>query len=167
MQNLPLWVYLLQGSVGAFIALIGVFVAFILTRRHDLDRDRKAREADERRERYARTSQSVSDVLEAALDARDRDNTRNLCHTLIRFSVREADCRDASSWASNLAVKLWEDESQKNFQAIGWEAGYMTIVLGGWSAVGFEPSYFASLGEAARTEQKVRATKAAQRKTKT
>jgi hypothetical protein len=163
MQNLPWWVYLLQGSVGAFVALIGVFVAFILTRRHDLDRDKKAREADALRERHERTSKSVSDVLEATLDARDQDNTRDLCRALIRFSVREADCDDAADWASNLAAKLWEDERQDNFQSIAWEAGYLTTVLGGWSAVRFDPDYFASRGEAARADAKERAVKASQR----
>jgi hypothetical protein len=162
MQNLPWWVYLLQGSAGAFIALIGVFAAFLLTRRHDLDRDRKAREVDDQRERHERTSKSVSDVLEAALDVRDQDNTRDLCHALIRFSVREAEYRDAADWASNVASQLWEDERQNNYKSIAWEAGNMTSLLRGWSAVRFEPGYFAALGEAARSNAKERVMQRAQ-----
>ncbi|MFE4077975.1 hypothetical protein [Paenarthrobacter sp. YIM B13468] len=164
MQNLPWWVYLLQGSVGAVIALVGVLVAFVLTRRHDLDRDKKAREAEEAKERKERTAKSIGDVLQAALDLRDQDSPRELNHALIRFSVREAEYSDASEWASDKANEIWHLEDEGNFEAVAWEAGYLTSMLRGWAADGYPDGYFASLAEASRKRARERAVAASRRK---
>lgn len=144
MQVLPWWAYVLQGSGGAFLGLIGVVSVFMLTRRHDRQRDQRAREVEAEKLRNERTATSVSDVLDATLLYRAKGDLDALVHALVKFSVREAaDHPEAAHWASDLVGVLADYRQQGKQDSIVWEAGYLTSTLAGWVQERYSPGIFA------------------------
>lgn len=138
MSSSEWWANLLQGSLGSFLSLVGLFGVFWLTRRHEIRRDQLARTAEREREAAQRTALSVTRIVKAALDIRvrldDGTSLEQMSHELMLFSVSEiADHPTAARWASEQSSILLELRGDDvDIRAAPWQAASITGGLQAW-----------------------------------
>lgn len=141
------WANLLQGSVGAVVGLMGVFGVFWLTRRHEVDRDKRVRDLDKARAAEERTLAGVASIMEASHATRTTgavDETADrLARELVLFCVREIrDHPNAARWAKEQSSEVLQCAAPHlDFRALPWQAGMIATVLTDWVASGCPDSY--------------------------
>lgn len=144
MTAMEWWANVLQGSVGAIIGLIGLFTVFWGTKKHELKRDRVAREAQEKKAAEERTLSSVAAVMQSSLTLRaktldDSEQGSRFADELMMFCVREIrDHPNVAQWAqeqSSEVVKCMEPH--QDIRALPWQAGMISAALTKWVYAGF------------------------------
>ena len=134
---------LVQGSVGALLSLVGLFMVFYLTRQHEIKRDQRRAEFEDHVRRDERTRRNVSAVIREAHAVRayeqnSESRARDLAQALMLFSVEEGgDYPHASQWAYQKSgdvlrcLRIGQDP-----RALVWECGHISSNLGTWMSEG-------------------------------
>lgn len=138
------WSSVLQGAVASVLGLAGLFGVFHLTRRHEIDRDRRAREAEQKKAADDRTLQGVAQIMQTALGIRTEPLDSNeqafvLADELMMFCVREIrDHPNAARWAREQSTEVIEcSKPQHDIRALPWQAGMVAALLTEWVHKGF------------------------------
>lgn len=141
------WANVLQGSVGAVVGLMGVFGVFWLTRRHEVDRDKRVRDLDNAKAAEERTLSGTASVMEASHAARIPGRTdeaaERLARELVLFCVREIrDHPNAAEWARQQSTEVLLCAGPNvDPRALPWQAGMISGVLTDWVARGCPESF--------------------------
>jgi hypothetical protein len=157
---------LFQGSGGSLVALIGLFVVFFLTRRHEREQDRIRDERAAQRAQQQRTAESVAAVVRRTHafrgvgavpipDLIDRDAISDLAEALVLLAASEiVDHPRAADWAMDRARDLVQMGIDRNCdpRAPSWEAGHVAAVLMLWLRDGANDDRFTGADEQATAQ---------------
>lgn len=148
-----------SGAAGALIGLIGLFVVYNWTRRHDRERDQADREATRRQAWEERADELVGAAVQAShkINAVKPDKAElcerlaNILAQLAAHAVREEP--DVSRWALELSMTFTEFvDADLDVRAVPWEAGRLMSILMMWRGGNLPTEAFADLYEAKRKE---------------
>lgn len=137
------WANLLQGSVGSFLSLLGLFAVFYLTRWHEKKRDRQQWLEEHRIRSDDEIRDSISTVVDNAYalrvyDHNDEKHARALAHSLMLLAVRAGKYHpNTALWAEQKSIDVLECLIPgTDPRAHIWEAAVITASLNRWLAQG-------------------------------
>lgn len=94
---LDTWANLSQGSIASVVSLLGIFIAFLLTRRHDRSLQKTEHDRNEKKQRIRESAEAVAQVVQATLPLRGttrdvdiEEHCNDLSNEIVLMGIRLA-----------------------------------------------------------------------------